>query len=307
MTILVALGGNALLRRGEPPEPARQQANVRVAAQALAAAAQHGPLVVTHGNGPQVGLLALQSEAAGGGEFPLDVLDAETEGMIGYLLETALRNALPGHEIATLLTQVIVDAADPAFAAPDKPIGAVHDEVTARRLAAEHGWSVAPDGDGFRRVVPSPRPLGFVEIGTVRLLVRHGVLTICAGGGGIPVTRADGDWQGVEAVVDKDLSSALLAREIGANVLLLLTDVDGVHTGWGTPDDRTLAEVSPDMIDHRDFAPGSMGPKVQACSEFVASNGGVAAVGRLGDVEAILEGSAGTRFRAGHGIRRWYD
>lgn len=308
MTILVALGGNALLRRGERPDAGAQQANVAVAAAALAGLARQHKLVVTHGNGPQVGLLAVQSEAgATGRPFPLDVLGAETEGMIGYMLETALRNELPDRDIATLLTQVVVDPDDPAFAAPSKPIGAVYDEATARRLAAERGWTVAPDGDGFRRVVPSPLPRDFIEIGTIRLLVRHGVLVICAGGGGVPVARAGAGWRGVEAVVDKDLASALLARQIGAATLLMLTDVEGVLTGWGTADERTLAEVSPDMIDYRDFAPGSMGPKVRAAVEFVAATGGEAAIGRLADAQAIVDGTAGTRVRPGRGLRRWHD
>lgn len=308
MTVLVALGGNALLLRGQKPDPDAQKANIGVAARALAALAREHPLVVTHGNGPQVGLLAMQAETGGQGRpFPLDVLGAETEGMIGYMLETALRNELPARDIATLLTQVVVDEDDPAFVAPSKPIGAVFDEATARRLAAERGWSIAPDGDGFRRVVPSPLPRDFIEISTIRLLVGHGVLVICAGGGGIPVTQAGAGWRGVEAVVDKDLSSALLARQIGAGMLLMLTDVEGVRTGWGTPEERALAEVSPDMIEYRDFAAGSMGPKVRAAVEFVEATGATAAVGRLADAPAILSGEAGTRFLAGRGIRRWAE
>lgn len=289
MLVVAALGGNALLRRGEPPDTKRQTANIRTAARALAEIAREHALVVTHGNGPQVGLLALRS-----GD-PLYMLSAETEGMIGYMIETALRNELPGCDIAGLLTQIAVDPDDPAFATPGKPIGPVYKETEARRLAGEHGWSIAPDGDGFRHVVPSPRPLRILEIETIKLLVRSGVLVICAGGGGIPVIAGEAGWRGIEAVIDKDHASALLARELGADALLMLTDVDAVYADWNGAKACPLGAVSTDDLRIYEFAPGSMGPKVEAAINFAEATGRVAGIGRLQDAAAILHGEAGTR------------
>jgi carbamate kinase len=233
--VVAALGGNALLHRGEPPCADAQQRNVAVAVRAIAEIATQCDLVITHGNGPQVGLLALQSAAEpSAGPYPLDVLGAESEGMIGYMLEQGLRNELPGRNIATLLTQVVVDAGDPAFARPTKPIGPVYAEAEARRLAAERRWTVARDGDGFRRVVPSPEPRRIVELSTIRLLLAANVIVICAGGGGIPVLmQGNAGLRGVEAVIDKDLSAELLARHLAADVLLMLTDVAGVRLRSG--------------------------------------------------------------------------
>lgn len=289
MLVVAALGGNALLRRGEPPDTKRQTANIRTAARALAEIAREHALVVTHGNGPQVGLLALRS-----GD-PLYMLSAETEGMIGYMIETALRNELPGCDIAGLLTQIAVDPDDPAFATPGKPIGPVYKEAEARRLAGEHGWTIAPDGDGFRHVVPSPRPLRILEIETIKLLVRSGVLVICAGGGGIPVIAGEAGWRGIEAVIDKDYASALLARELGADALLMLTDVDAVYADWDGAKACPLGAVSTDDLRKYEFAPGSMGPKVEAAINFAEATGRVAGIGRLQDAAAILRGEAGTR------------
>jgi carbamate kinase len=296
MRTVVALGGNALLRRGEPLTAENQRHNVRTAAEAMLPVANEHDLIVTHGNGPQVGLLALQGAAVATGAFPLDVLDAETEGMIGYLIEQELGNLLPAdRRCAALLTQIEVDRDDPAFANPGKPIGPVYSEADARRLAAERGWRIAPDGEHFRRVVPSPRPQTILELGTIELLVSHRVIVICAGGGGIPVVRLDdGRLVGIEAVIDKDLASALLARELGAGVLLLLTDVEAVKTQWGTSEARSLRRVSPRALEQFEFAPGSMGPKVQAACEFVEQTGGVAGIGRLADARAIMQGRAGT-------------
>jgi carbamate kinase len=296
MRTVVALGGNALLRRGEPLTAENQRHNVRTAAEAMLPVANEHDLIVTHGNGPQVGLLALQGAAVATGAFPLDVLDAETEGMIGYLIEQELGNLLPAdRRCAALLTQIEVDRDDPAFANPGKPIGPVYSEADARRLAAERGWRIAPDGEHFRRVVPSPRPQTILELGTIELLVSHRVIVICAGGGGIPVVRLDdGRLVGIEAVIDKDLASALLARELGAGVLLLLTDVEAVKTQWGTSEARPLRRVSPRALEQFEFAPGSMGPKVQAACEFVEQTGGVAGIGRLADARAIMQGRAGT-------------
>lgn len=301
MLIVAALGGNALLQRGEPLTAQSQRQNVGEAAAALAgviAAGHH--LVITHGNGPQVGLLALQS-AAGPVESaqPLDILGAQSEGMIGYLIEQELNSRLPdGHLIATLLTQTRVRADDPAFAAPTKPIGPVYDEATASRLAAERGWAIARDGEKWRRVVASPEPLDILEFNVISLLVNQGVTVICAGGGGIPVVeRADGSLIGIEAVVDKDLASALLARRLNADMLLLLTDVDAVYTDFGTPTARALGRVSPEDIASSRFPAGSMGPKVVAAVAFAVNTGKTAAIGKLADAMSIIHGERGTRIQ----------
>jgi carbamate kinase len=294
MRVVVALGGNALLGRGEAPESAAQRRNVDRAVTSIAELAREHEVVLTHGNGPQVGLLALQSEAYGPvTPYPLDVLGAESEGMIGYLLEQGLRNELPGREVATLLTQVVVDPGDPAFVAPTKPIGSIYPEADARRLATERGWAVAPDGNGFRRVVASPEPLEIVELDAIRVLLAGGVLPICAGGGGIPVSR-NGRLAGVEAVIDKDKAAALLAERLEADALLLLTDVDAVELGWGTPDARPLGTVTAAELRRHDFAPGSMAPKIAAACRFVEATGGKAAIGALDRAVEILAGSSGT-------------
>jgi len=303
MHIVAALGGNALLRRGEAMTPAAQQKNVASAAAQLAELAKQGHRVtLTHGNGPQVGLLALQAESGPpGAAQPLDSLDAESEGWIGYLLEQELANALPqGTEIATLLTRIEVGGDDPAFAKPSKPIGPVYDEATAQRLAAERGWTVAPDGKYWRRVVPSPTPLRLLNACSIRRLTDAGEFVICAGGGGIPVTRdAEGRWHGVEAVIDKDAAGALLAEQIGADLYIMLTDVDAVYLDYGTPAQRTLREATPEMLLAHGFASGSMGPKVQAACRFVQHTGHMAAIGRLEDAVAIAAGTAGTLVRPG--------
>lgn len=310
MRIVIALGGNALLRRDEPLTEANQRRNIAVAAASLAPIARDHALVITHGNGPQVGLLALQSAAVGSSEaYPLDVLDAETEGMIGYLIEQALSNLLPAeNRCATLLTQIEVDPADPAFRQPSKPIGPLFEENEAKRLAEARGWHIARDGAHYRRVVPSPAPIRVLEIGVIELLVDQGVIVICAGGGGIPtVRRADGALVGVEAVIDKDLASSLLARELRAEALLMLTDVDAVWTDWGEPDARTIRRVSPSTIRRWAFAAGSMGPKVEAACTFVEKTGGIAGIGRLEDAQAILDGRAGTQFVPDASEIAWWD
>lgn len=298
MRIVVALGGNALLRRGQAPTAEQQRNNVRAAAEALAPLARDHQLVITHGNGPQVGLLALQGEAGGG--YPLDILDAETEGMIGYLIEQALAGLLPpGRACAALLTQVEVDPADPAFEHPSKPIGPVYDAAQAERLARERGWSVARDGEHFRRVVASPQPLRILELGVIELLLDQGVVVICAGGGGIPVARRrDGSLIGVEAVIDKDAASALLARALKADALLMLTDVDAVYLDWGGPQAAPLGRISAAELRRHRFAPGSMAPKVEAACDFVAAGGSLAGIGCLTDAQAILTDRAGTRVTA---------
>ncbi|KPK18363.1 MAG: carbamate kinase [Betaproteobacteria bacterium SG8_41] len=301
MKVVVALGGNALLKRGEPPSAQAQRRNVASAADAVASIARAHAVVVTHGNGPQVGLLALQAEeSARVPPFPLDVLDAETEGMIGYLIEQELASRLPDRRIATLLTQIQVDADDPAFSKPDKPIGLTYTAEQAKRLAQARGWSIAPDGDVWRRVVPSPEPRRVLELATIRLLVDAGVIVICAGGGGIPVVVTQGGGiRGVEAVIDKDLAAALLARAIKANALLMLTDVDAVYLEWNTPAARALRETTPRELRRHPFAAGTMGPKVEAACRFVEATRGVAGIGRLDDAMQILDGRCGTTVRAG--------
>ena len=275
-----------------------QRANIKSAALAISEVIKAGhEVIVTHGNGPQIGLLALQSLAYGSNLIsPIDVLDAETEGMIGYLIEQELANLLPQpFEIATLLTQIEVDPDDPAFKNPTKPIGPNYDLKKATDLKAKYGWEMMLDGSHFRRAVPSPHPKRILEINVIQLLIKYGIIVICAGGGGIPVIqRNDGSFFGVEAVIDKDFASALLAREIKAAALLLLTDVDGVYLGWGTEQQRKLAHVDVNELSSYAFAAGSMGPKVQAALEFVSGGGSMAGIGRLEDALALLDGKTGT-------------
>ncbi|MFO0691268.1 MAG: carbamate kinase [Myxococcota bacterium] len=297
MRLVVALGGNALLRRHEPMTADRQRANVHRAAAALAPLARDHELVVTHGNGPQIGLLALQQTAATSG-FPLDVLGAQTEGMIGYLLEQALDEVLPKDRlVASLLTRMLVDADDPAFASPSKFVGPGYaSEAEARSLEARQGWRFGRDGADWRRVVPSPRPRAILEERVIALLLERGVTVVCAGGGGIPVLRdAAGNEVGVEAVVDKDHASALLARTLGADGLLLLTDVPAVSLDYGRPTARAIRRATPAMLAGFEFPAGSMGPKVEAACAFVSQTGGFAAIGALEDAGEILAGRRGTR------------
>jgi carbamate kinase len=297
--ILVALGGNALLRRGEPMTVDVQRANIRTAARSLAPVARDHQLVISHGNGPQVGLLALQAAAYKEVEaYPLDVLGAQTEGMIGYLIEQELGNLLPPDvPFATLLTMIEVDTDDPAFEDPTKFVGPIYTDHDAGALAADKGWEFKRDGEHLRRVVPSPAPKRIFEIRPIRWLLERGVLVICAGGGGIPTAWVPGQERtlgGVEAVIDKDQASALLARDLEADLFVMATDVDGVYTGWGTPEQRRLDRVTPDELRAEDFAAGSMGPKVDAAVRFVEATGKRAAIGALGDIEQIVEGGAGT-------------
>jgi carbamate kinase len=300
MRVVVALGGNALLKRGEPMTAEAQRGNVRTAAPALASVAGRHQLVLSHGNGPQVGLLALQAAAFTEVEaYPLDVLGAQTEGMIGYVLEQELGNLLPVEvPFATILTMVEVDPADPAFKDPTKFVGPVYDKAQADRLAADKGWVFKPDGDRWRRVVPSPEPRRIFEIRPIRWLLDKDVVVICAGGGGVPTMYLpDGDrtLTGVEAVIDKDLATELLAREVGADLFVMATDVDGVYTGWGTPEQRKLERVTPSELRELPFAAGSMGPKVEAAARFVEATGNRAVIGGLNEIEAIVDGGAGTQ------------
>lgn len=297
MRIVVALGGNALLRRGEAMTSENQRENVRIAAVELAKIAPGNELVVAHGNGPQVGLLALQGAAHNpNNPFPLDVLGAETEGMIGYMIEQELGNLLPFEvPFATILTQVEVDAKDPAFQNPTKPIGPVYSKAEAEKLAAEKGWAIKPDGDKFRRVVASPRPKRIFEIRPIKWLLEKGSIVICAGGGGIPTVYDDNrKLKGIEAVIDKDLCSALLAQELKADLLVIATDVEATYVDWGKPTQKAIAQAHPDALEALGFAAGSMGPKVQAACEFARATGKTAAIGSLAGIEAIVQGKGGT-------------
>ncbi len=294
---MVALGGNALLKRGEPLEAANQARAARTAARVLARVDSTHQLVITHGNGPQVGLLALMSDAyAETKPYPLDVLGSETEGEIGYVLELALANAMRNQQTVTVLTRVVVDAHDPAFSSPTKFIGPVYSETEARSLAEQHGWTVKPDGESWRRVVASPEPRRIVQLGAIERLVDAGFLVLCTGGGGIPVVEdPSGDQRGVEAVIDKDLASALLAGDLEVETLILATDVAAVYEDYGTPEQRPIVRATPAGLKAHDFAAGSMGPKVEAVCRFVERTGARAAIGSLNEIEDLLSGRAGTQ------------
>jgi len=296
--LVVALGGNALLRRGEPLEAEIQRVNVERAARAIAELAEEHELVLTHGNGPQVGLLALEADAYQAVEpYPLDVLGAESQGMIGYLIVQALRGETDASVVA-VLTEVVVEADDPAFAQPTKPIGPVYTKSEARRIAAEHGWDVARDGAYYRRVVPSPQPLEIVELDSVAALLSRGSIVICAGGGGIPVVREGERLRGVDAVIDKDLTAALLAERLDADRLLILTDVPYVERGWQTSAPTPVEWTTPAELQSLDFAAGSMAPKVEAACRFVRRTGREAVIGSLEELAAIAAGKGGTRVQA---------
>ena len=297
MRIVAALGGNALLKRGQPLTEQNQRDNVKVAAAALAPLARDHSLIITHGNGPQVGLLALEAAAFTGVEpYTLDVLNAESEGMIGYMIEQELGNILPEDvPFATILTQVEVDPGDPAFQNPTKPIGPQYTREEAESLAREHDWTVGPDNKMYRRLVASPRPKRIFEIRVVEWLVELGVVVICTGGGGIPtMLRPDGALVGVEAVIDKDWAGALLAQSLNAEVYLMLTDAEAVWENWGTSDARAIRRASPEAMGKLVFASGSMGPKVEAACDFAATTRGRAGIGALEDAADIIRGKAGT-------------
>jgi carbamate kinase len=299
MRIVVALGGNALLRRGEPMTADAQRANVKIAAEALAEIQPGNELVITHGNGPQVGLLALQSAAYKPDEaYPLDVLGAETEGMIGYMIEQELGNLLPFEvPFATILTMVEVDRDDPGFKDPTKFVGPVYPEAEAKSLAAEKGWAIKKDGEKWRRVVPSPLPKRIFEIRPMKWLLEKGTVVIAAGGGGIPTVYEPGPGRvlrGIEAVIDKDLCSELLARELDADFFIMATDADAVFVDWGKPTAKAFRRASPKAMREYSFPAGSMGPKVEAACHFAETTGKSAAIGALKDLSAILKGQAGT-------------
>lgn len=298
MRIVIALGGNALLQRGQPMTAQNQRANIRVAAERIARVVPGNEVVIAHGNGPQVGLLALQAAAyLEVAPYPLDVLGAQTEAMIGYVIEQELGNLLPFETpLATVLTMIEVDPHDPAFDHPTKPIGPVYERAVAEQRARDDGWAIAPDGDGFRRVVASPEPRRIFELRPIRQLLEHGTVVVCAGGGGIPtVYDADGHLHGIEAVIDKDLASGLLAKDLEADLLVIATDVDGVYTDWGTPEQRRLDRVTPDELEPLSLPAGSMGPKVRAACRFARQTGHDAVIGSLADIVELVGGTGGTR------------
>jgi carbamate kinase len=303
MRLVIAIGGNALLQRGQAMSSGNQLANIRIAAAQIARVAAKHQVVLTHGNGPQVGLLALQSDAYHGvAPYPLDVLGAESEGMIGYLLEQEIANLLgPKRSVTTLLSRVEVDAADPAFAHPSKPIGPQYSAQEAAELVRTRGWSMALDGSTMRRVVASPQPVRVLGMDSIRTLMERGVLVIATGGGGIPVVRTGSGHQmaGIDAVIDKDLCSVLLATGLEVDALVIATDVDAVYIHWGAPEQQALGPVSPKELAQYDFAQGSMAPKVLAACRFANATGKSTYIGALGQIEAMLDGLAGTRVRVG--------
>ena len=297
MRIVVALGGNALLRRGDKPDADIQIANVQLAAAQLAKLANEHELIITHGNGPQVGVLALESanDERLSRAYPLDTLGAETQGMIGYWLLQAMQNALPGRQVATMVCQTLVLSGDPAFANPTKFVGEVYDEETAKRIARERGWVVKADGEHFRRVVGSPAPQRVIATRLIRNLVNSGAVVICAGGGGVPVIRNEkGQLQGAEAVIDKDLTAAVLAEDLEADALIILTVVDGVYEGYGTAQARMVKRATPMRLREMGLPAGPVGPKVEAACRFVELTGDMAAIGRLEDALDIIAGHSGT-------------
>ncbi|MGW1405559.1 carbamate kinase [Streptomyces sp. NPDC002403] len=299
MRIVVALGGNALARRGEPMTADRLRANVRTSCEALAGLAREHEVVITHGNGPQVGLLALQNLAYQDvAAYPLDILGAETQGMIGYVIQQELSNALAGErEVAAVLTTTEVDENDPAFEHPTKLIGPQYSAQDAAEAAAEYRWTIARDGAAFRRVVPSPSPLRIVQAPLVRTLLENRHLVVCVGGGGVPVrTDSKGRQTGLQAVVDKDLASAALAAELEADMLVMLTDGDFVSENWGTPEQRDILTASPEAISRLAFAEGSMKPKVDAAVR-VAEAGGRALIGPPERLDDLLGRTVGTEIR----------
>ncbi|WP_408900467.1 carbamate kinase [Photobacterium piscicola] len=298
-TVVVALGGNALLRRGEPLEASIQRQNIATAAKTIAEIAQQYNVVLVHGNGPQVGLLALQGlEYKKVMPYPLDVLGSETQGMIGYILMQELKNLLPEQDVSCMLTQMLVDPQDPAFADPTKPIGPVYQEAEARELAEKFQWTVKADGQYYRRVVPSPQPIGIVECDAIETLIKRDHLVICTGGGGIPVKRENNKLVGVEAVIDKDMSAAYLAKQLNADALLILTDADAVYLDWGKATQKAISSTTPRALSQYSFDAGSMGPKIEASCEFIKQGGKLVGIGALHDGLEILKGLAGTNIIA---------
>ena len=305
MRLLIALGGNALLKRGEPMTAQNQRANVRTACEQIAKAYEGNELIISHGNGPQVGLLALQNNAYKAVPmYPLDVIGAESLGMIGYMIQQELANFVPkSATLCNVLTQTEVDPKDPAFQHPTKPVGPVYTKEEAEALAAKEGWSIAPDNDKFRRVVPSPEPKRIFGLKSLKTLVEAGHIVICCGGGGIPTYYdEEGRLRGAEAVIDKDLASSVLAADLDADLFIIATDVDGAYLDWGKPEQRRIAQADPKSLREYGFAKGSMGPKVEAACRFVEKSGKTAVIGALDKIDEILAGRSGTRVVAEEGV-----
>ena len=299
MRIVIALGGNALLRRGEEMTAENQRENIRIAAKVLAPIIEKHEVVISHGNGPQVGLLSLQSAAYKEvEEYPLDILGAQTQGMIGYMIEQELGNHLPVEiPIASILTMVEIDPEDLAFSNPTKPIGPIYDEKEARDLAKLKGWNIKQDGNYWRRVVPSPEPHRIFQLRPIHWLLEKGTVVICAGGGGIPTSyKENGKLEGVEVVIDKDRASSLLAFELEADLLIMATDTDGVYLDWGSDSEKIISKTTPEEISKYSFDKGSMGPKVEAACSFVERSGQRAVIGSLKDIEKMVSGISGTQF-----------
>ncbi len=297
MRVVAALGGNALLQRGEEPAASIQRHHVEDAVTQLASIARDHELVITHGNGPQVGVLAVES--ANDPElslpYPLDVIGAQTQGMIGYWLAQAFTNALPDRPVVALVTRTIVDRNDPSFQHPTKFVGVTYDETEARRLAASSNWTVAPDGARWRRVVASPEPRSIIESPMIQKLAGGGTIVICVGGGGIPVREdGDGHLSGVEGVIDKDLATAVIARDLQADIMLILTDVDGIYRDFGSSDQQLIHAATSKELRAMSFSAGSMGPKVEAACRFVESGGTRAVIGKLDEAQGLLAGTSGT-------------
>ena len=299
MRIVIALGGNALLRRGEDMTAVNQRKNIQIAVSALAPIVEQNELVISHGNGPQVGLLSLQSAAYKEvEEYPLDILGAQTQGMIGYMIEQELGNILPIEvPIASILTMVEVDPDDPAFDNPTKPIGPVYSKEEAEALKNDKGWEIKKDGEYWRRVVSSPIPHRIFELRPIHWLLEKNTVVICAGGGGIPtIYNKEGNLEGVEVVIDKDRASSLLAFELEADILIMATDTDGVYSNWGTEEEKLISKTTPEEIRKYEFDKGSMGPKVEAACSFIERSGQRAVIGSLTDIEGMVNGTAGTQF-----------
>lgn len=297
-TLVIALGGNALLQRGETLSVENQYKNIDLVAQVIATLTHSYRVIIVHGNGPQVGLLALQNQAYDAvPAYPLDVLVAETQGMLGYMISQRLAQQPNMPPVTALLTRIEVDADDDAFREPSKYIGPVYDPSQEKELTQKYGWRMKRDGEYLRRVVASPRPVKVVEPSAIKSLLEQDNVVICCGGGGVPVTSCTSGYHGVEAVIDKDLAAALLARELEAEHLMILTDADAVYKDWGTPQARALREVTPDELKPFAAPDGSMGPKAQAVIEFVEQSGKSAFIGALKDAQAILNGEKGTHVR----------
>lgn len=306
MRIVIALGGNALLKRGEPMTCENQRANVRIAAEQIAKAYEGNQLIITHGNGPQVGLLALQNNAYKAVPmYPLDVIGGESIGMIGYMIQQELVHFVPkSATLATVLTQTEVDPKDPAFQHPTKPVGPVYEKEEAEALAKQHGWTIAPDNDKYRRVVASPEPKRIWGLAPLKTLVENGHIVICCGGGGVPTYfNEKGELVGAEAVIDKDLASSLLAASVDADMFVIATDVSGAYVDWGKPTQRRIAQADPESLRAFGFAKGSMGPKVEAVCRFVEKTGRTAVIGALHEIDKILAGTSGTRVVAEKGVK----